>query len=61
MKRILVLSPHADDELLGCGGTLLKLKQRGKKYLDEKIFTENNINIEYFHSENKCAILGGST
>ena len=33
----------------------------GKKYLDEKIFTENNINIEYFHSENKCAILGGST
>jgi len=28
MKRILVLSPHADDELLGCGGTLLKLKQQ---------------------------------
>lgn len=24
MKSILVISPHADDEVLGCGGTLLK-------------------------------------
>jgi len=24
-KRVLVISPHTDDELLGCGGTLLKM------------------------------------
>jgi LmbE family N-acetylglucosaminyl deacetylase len=29
MRRILVISPHTDDELFGCGGTLLKLKERG--------------------------------
>ena len=27
--RILVISPHADDETLGAGGTLLKYKNQG--------------------------------
>lgn len=29
MKRILIISPHADDEILGCGGTMIKHIQQG--------------------------------
>ena len=29
MKKILVISPHPDDETLGCGGTLLKHRSKG--------------------------------
>ncbi len=28
-KRVLVLSPHPDDELIGCGGALLELQKQG--------------------------------
>lgn len=31
MKSIVVVSPHPDDETLGCGGTLLKHRDRGDK------------------------------
>ncbi|MDA8891496.1 PIG-L family deacetylase [Planktomarina temperata] len=30
-KKILVVAPHADDEVIGCGGTLLKEIERGAK------------------------------
>ena len=28
-KKFLVLSPHADDEVLGCGGTISKYSRDG--------------------------------
>ena len=29
MQKILVIAPHPDDEVLGCGGTIKKYTQRG--------------------------------
>jgi len=29
MKKTLVIAPHPDDELLGCGGTLLRRRAEG--------------------------------
>ena len=31
MKRILVISPHPDDEVIGCGGTLAKYISKGSQ------------------------------
>ena len=33
MKNILIIAPHPDDETLGCGGTLLKLRSKKKNLL----------------------------
>ena len=33
-NKILVVAPHADDETLGCGGTLLKHKKTGDEIND---------------------------
>ena len=51
MKKIMVVSPHPDDESLGAGGYLLKEKKRGNQ-----IFWLNitNVKIEYGYSEEKC-------
>ena len=29
--RVLVIAPHPDDETLGCGGTLMRLRQQGSE------------------------------
>ena len=31
MERILVIAPHADDEILGCGALMAKMAKEGKK------------------------------
>ena len=31
MNKICIIAPHADDETLGCGGTILKHKKNGDK------------------------------
>ena len=31
IRNILIIAPHADDEVLGCGGTLLKHINEGDK------------------------------
>lgn len=31
MKRVLVIAPHPDDEILGCGGTMIKNIKEGNK------------------------------
>ncbi|GBF48814.1 hypothetical protein LPTSP4_03140 [Leptospira ryugenii] len=44
MKSLLVVSPHPDDETLGAGGTLLKMKSQGKPIYWLNI---TNASIEY--------------
>ena len=46
MKEILVISPHPDDETLGCGGTLLGHRDKGDK-IHWLIVTEINTRLGY--------------
>ncbi len=46
MKSLLVISPHADDETLGCGGTILKMKDKGMR-IGWVIITDPSIDSGY--------------
>lgn len=45
-KRALIVAPHADDETLGCGGTILKLIDQGYK-VDWLLVTGMSINAGF--------------
>lgn len=48
LKKVLVLAPHQDDEIIGCGGTMLKLRELGSVidvvYLTDGAELSNPIN-----------------
>ncbi|WP_299259073.1 PIG-L family deacetylase [uncultured Aquimarina sp.] len=49
MKNVIVISAHPDDEILGCGGTLLKHKDDGDKIdwlITTNIFTDQGFSEE---------------
>jgi len=51
MKKVLVFAAHPDDEIIGCGGTLLKYKEKGYK-LSIVFFTDG---ISSRFSKNKVS------
>ena len=52
--RILVVSPHPDDETLGAGGTILRYKNEGKEVYWLNI---TNVKEEYGYSKSKKLLL----
>ena len=54
MKKIFVVAAHPDDEILGCGGTLLKHIDNGDKvYI---LFVSEGVSGRYDKKDSKMAI-----
>ena len=53
MKNILVFSPHYDDGILGCGGTMAKLLDAGNVSIEYIVFTPRSPDYDHdiLHSE----------
>ncbi len=54
--KILVIAPHPDDEVLGCGGTLIKYKKRGGEIylcIVTKMYTTPEWKREYIKEREK--------
>ena len=56
MKNIIVISAHPDDEILGCGGTLIKHREAGDK-IDWLITTKIKETHGFSKRELKAGIL----
>ena len=46
-KKILILSPHADDEILGCGGFISKYSKKNY-HINVLILTNANKGLQKF-------------
>lgn len=56
MKNVIVISAHPDDEVLGCGGTLLKHKENGDKIdwlITTNVHTSQGFSEERVNSRQK--------
>ena len=51
MKKNLIIAPHADDETLGCGGTILKLKKRKESVNCIILSNYNKINNKKLYNQ----------
>jgi LmbE family N-acetylglucosaminyl deacetylase len=68
MKKILIVAPHADDEVLGCGGIIAKYCSNGDSVYvaimtnahigDPQLFSEESINIVREEAKKAHKILG---
>ena len=55
-KKILILSPHADDEILGCGGFISKYSKQNY-HIDVLVLTNANIGAPEIYSSKEIKLL----
>lgn len=55
-KKIIIVTPHPDDETLGCGGTILKLKEEGHQLYWAIITKAGNFATEEWKANREAEI-----